>query len=81
MSSGEFIQFLDADDEILPGKLSEQLRIVEGDQADVLVTGYRNRYPDGSTEEVVPLVVPIRVLINAIHGSSSGTTSSVLPSG
>jgi len=42
LSAGEYIQFLDADDYLLPGKIERQMRVVTGSRADVVYEDYQN---------------------------------------
>ncbi len=51
-TSGEWLQFLDADDSIAPDKLGWQLALA-GD-ADWVVGAYRHLFADGSTEDSMP---------------------------
>jgi glycosyltransferase involved in cell wall biosynthesis len=50
MSKGDFIQFLDADDFLLPEKISRQLEFLESSGADVVYGDWRHQHhePDGS---------------------------------
>ena len=52
MSTGEWLQFLDADDTLAPDKINHQLRLAGG--AEWVVGAYRHLYPDGSTEDSLP---------------------------
>ncbi len=54
LSTGEWLQFLDADDTIAPDKISRQLALAGN--ADWVVGAYRHLYPDGSTEDSLPAV-------------------------
>lgn len=49
LSKGEYIQFLDADDYILPEKIERQVRFLEETGADVVYGDWRHRrhFPDG----------------------------------
>ncbi|THH39723.1 glycosyltransferase family 2 protein [Neolewinella litorea] len=52
LSSGEWLQFLDADDTLAPDKITRQLELAHS--ADWVVGAYRHLYPDGSTEDSIP---------------------------
>ena len=52
ISTGEWLQFLDADDTLAPDKITHQLSLA-GD-AEWVVGAYRHLYPDGSTEDSLP---------------------------
>jgi glycosyltransferase involved in cell wall biosynthesis len=74
-TDAQWIQFLDADDELLPGKIKEQLGSTAAHGgAAVIVGGYRNRWEDGAMDEVLPGDGPWMALI---HGKA-GTTSANL---
>lgn len=51
LSNGEYIQYLDADDYILPKKIERQVRFLEETGADVVYCDWRHRQhlPDGTT--------------------------------
>lgn len=51
ISSGEYIQFLDADDYLLPEKIARQVRFLEESGADVVYGDWRHQHyrPDGSS--------------------------------
>lgn len=54
---GTYIQFLDADDRLLPDKLSGQLAFLSSSYIpDLLVGDYRVEGPDGKTEDIHALV-------------------------
>lgn len=50
--SGEYIQFLDADDTLAPDKFEKQIKRMENNHLDVSYTDYRMFNPDGSVEEL-----------------------------
>ncbi len=52
MSSGEWLQFLDADDTLAPEKIGHQLGLAG--KAKWVVGAYRHLYSDGSTEDSLP---------------------------
>ncbi|WP_116106923.1 glycosyltransferase family 2 protein [Lewinella sp. IMCC34191] len=52
LSSGKWIQYLDADDEIHPLKIVHQLNLA--DDAQWVVGAYQNRYLNGRKEDVLP---------------------------
>lgn len=51
-AQGEYIQFLDADDEVAADKFEKQIAIMEAMHLDVSYTDYRNFNADGSMEEI-----------------------------
>jgi glycosyltransferase involved in cell wall biosynthesis len=54
-TSGEYVQFLDADDRLLSGKLARQAALAVRSGRPVMVVGaYRKCWPDGRTQEVLP---------------------------
>lgn len=72
--TGEYVQFLDADDVLLPGKLSGQLALAEAG-ADLVVGDYEQVMPNGLLLRVHALAEkPWLALIR----TRMGTTSSVL---
>jgi glycosyltransferase involved in cell wall biosynthesis len=49
MSTGTYIEFLDADDHILPGKITHQLTLAAGnDHPELIIGSSRTRRPDGT---------------------------------
>lgn len=62
LAQGEWIQFLDADDELLPGKLAHQLALLQPETRWV-ISAYRNSYTDGSKSDVIPHLDPWRGLV------------------
>jgi len=61
-----WVQFMDADDELVPGKISDQLASIQGNEA--LVVGKFNFFEDGKTLEIVPLKDPWSALITTRLG-------------
>lgn len=51
IAKGNFIMFVDADDSIEPNLLETLMNIMEQEQADIVATGYREYYNDGSFKE------------------------------
>lgn len=72
---GEWIQFLDADDAIAPGKISGQIALVEGGGMDLVVGDYENVMPNG-------LLLPVQALHDrpwmGLIKTKLGTTSANL---
>ena len=55
LTTGEYVQFLDADDALMPGKIAGQVALVEATNGPALVVGgYRNIRVGGVTEDIVP---------------------------
>ncbi len=62
LARGEWIQFLDADDTLLPGKIPGQLAGVTPDTGWV-ISGYREVFPDGVTADTLPAEDPWKGLV------------------
>ncbi|MBC6996582.1 glycosyltransferase family 2 protein [Neolewinella lacunae] len=62
LATGEWVQFLDADDTLDPRKLSAQLALVQP-RTEWIIGGYRNAYADGSTLNNIPHPDPWRGLV------------------
>lgn len=45
---GEYVQFLDSDDQLAPGKLASQWAVKEASHADIVAGSYRRVKPDGT---------------------------------
>ncbi|MBL0126387.1 MAG: glycosyltransferase family 2 protein [Flavobacteriales bacterium] len=72
-TTGEWIQFLDADDVLFPEKIERQIALAMDQRAAVIIGSYRNRY-DGSRspETVTPLIGdPWEALIRTRMGTTS----------
>ncbi|HRH36887.1 MAG TPA: glycosyltransferase family A protein [Flavobacteriales bacterium] len=71
-TTGDWIQFLDADDRIAPDKIERQLDLLRVD-TDVVVGGYRNNFADGRAPvEVIPVESdPWEALIRTRMGTTS----------
>lgn len=70
-SKGEYIQFLDADDVLLPGKLKRQFELAHTSNADLVVGAYTNLYEDGTSVDVQPLQSDWEALIRTRMGTTS----------
>ncbi len=73
-AKGDWVQFLDADDELLASKIEEQVRIVASQQPDVIVGDYTKvtQYPDGvHAINIVANDDPWVALINSKLGITS----------
>jgi len=54
-ATGTYLQFLDADDELLPDKIARQVAIAQHAEMPELVVGaYREKWPDGSEKVLLP---------------------------
>ncbi|MBL8002796.1 MAG: glycosyltransferase family 2 protein [Flavobacteriales bacterium] len=75
LGTGEFVQFLDADDLLLPGKVQGQLALAKDGGTDLVVGDYEQVMPNG-------LLLRVRALAGkpwmALIRTRMGTTSSVL---
>ncbi|MFC5465583.1 glycosyltransferase family 2 protein [Lederbergia graminis] len=77
-SSGEFIAFLDSDDEWLPTKLERQLKVFENNSnTGVVYTGFRSILKDKDEREVLPQKKG-NIYIELLKGNCVGTTSTVM---
>ncbi|MBL7950709.1 MAG: glycosyltransferase family 2 protein [Flavobacteriales bacterium] len=75
VTSAPYIQFLDADDMLLPGKIAGQVRLVQANgDVGVIAGGYRNRWDDDRTLDVHPVGDAWTALVRG----SAGTTSANL---
>lgn len=55
-TTGEYVQFLDADDVIDPDKIAAQVALaVAAGRPALVMGGYRNLFPDGASGEVIPI--------------------------
>lgn len=55
LTTGDYVQFLDADDMLLPEKIAGQVALLgTADRPELIVGGYRNVRAGGSTEDVFP---------------------------
>lgn len=50
-ASGEFVKFLDSDDELIPGVLEREVAALRAASAEVLVTGWEERWRDADGRE------------------------------
>jgi len=48
---GRYVKFLDSDDVLVAGHLARELQRAESAQADIVVSGWLTRFPDGATRE------------------------------
>lgn len=62
LAGGEWVQFLDADDELDAGKIAAQLKDIPA-AAEWVVGGYRNVFPSGSVTSNLPHEDPWRGLV------------------
>ncbi len=71
VTTGEWIQFLDADDVLLADKIIGQVLIGAG--YDIVIGSYRNHYPDGRTAGAVEPIVgdPWEALVRTRMGTTS----------
>jgi len=57
-SQGEFVLFLDADDELIPGAIEKILSVLEKNPAtDLIIGGYISAFPDGRRKTIAPTPV------------------------
>lgn len=50
--AASYVRFLDADDQLLPGALLRQSRLMESTGADVVAGAYVKRFPDGRADDL-----------------------------
>lgn len=62
VAKGEWVQFLDADDELLPDKLKKQLAAADKD-TQWIIGGYRNLFANGGTLDNLPHPDPWKGLV------------------
>lgn len=77
-SRGEWIQFLDADDEILPEKLAGQLKLAEKEDASIVTSPYTRIGTFGRKHFIIPRELYINDVWSALILSNMGITSSNL---
>lgn len=72
-STGEYVQFLDADDVLFPKKIAAQVALIRTrGPASIVAGSYRNRMSDGSAEDIVLSIVdPWEALILGRMGTTS----------
>ncbi len=59
LSTGEWLQYLDADDYLQPDKIQKQVKFLEQhSQADVIYSPIINEYHDGNSSRQEPLPIP-----------------------
>lgn len=74
-TKGMYLQFLDADDRLLPGKFTRQLHLARVNGLPALIAGaYRNEWEDGRVEDLSAGADPWFALI---HGRAGTTTSNL----
>lgn len=72
LAKGAYIQFLDADDILMPGKIERQRKLMETERADIVVGNYEKKFMEGSREEVFALTRdPWMALIKTELGTTS----------
>jgi len=77
-AKGEWIQFLDADDEILPAKLSGQIKLAEHTNASIVTSPYTRVGTRGKKHFVIPRGLYKNDVWSALALSNMGITSSNL---
>lgn len=77
-ATGEFIAFLDDDDEWLPEKLERQVAAINGEDAEFAYTGVRNVGPNGETISITSSSNKGRVTKQLLFGNFIGTFSAVM---
>lgn len=77
-ATGEFVAFLDDDDEWLPEKLERQVAALEREDAGFAYTGVRNVGPDGETISITSSSNGGRVTKRLLFGNFIGTFSAVM---
>lgn len=69
-ATGDWLQFLDADDLLEAKKLSQQMQLLKAD-TDWIIAAYRHQYTDGSIENCFPNIDPWKGLV---HDFAIGNT-------
>ena len=71
-TDARYIQFLDADDVLMPGKIAGQLALTAHHGGPSLIAGgYRNMWPDGRIQDVSPGSDPWLAVIDGRAGTTS----------
>jgi glycosyltransferase involved in cell wall biosynthesis len=72
-SSGDWIQFLDGDDLLLPGKIASQLEAAKGNEDAVLIAGaYHSRDISGEEKLILPVCEdPLKAIFTTNFGITS----------
>lgn len=76
IASGDLIAFLDADDEWLKDKLLKQVELINSEQADLCICGYK--IYDGSNQKIGARVPPRKISYFNMHFANWIPTSMVL---
>ncbi|MCU7548265.1 glycosyltransferase [Chitinophagaceae bacterium LB-8] len=77
-AKGEWIQFLDSDDELLPGKFDEQLKIARKNNADLVLSTFYKYYTSGGVQKVIIQFLETKNVWVGLIMSNLGRTSSNL---
>jgi glycosyltransferase involved in cell wall biosynthesis len=75
VARGRFVKFLDSDDILLPGHLSEEIRALD-DGADIVVSGWCDGYPDGRRVCFDPPVF-VSIVDDVLAGRAVPTSSAL----
>jgi glycosyltransferase involved in cell wall biosynthesis len=77
-AKGEWIQFLDSDDELLPKKLEEQLKIAHEVDADLVLSPFYKHYKNKGVQKVMIQYLETKNVWIGLIKSNLGRTSSNL---
>lgn len=73
MAKGEFVAFLDSDDEYDPNYLESQLDLLIKNNADIAVASYRRKAPQSTTDFIVPDVIDFKSILKGNPMAPLGT--------
>ena len=70
-ATGKFIQYLDADDYLLPGKVDQHIRMAEKEELDFVIGGSIQKYTTGERWQRIPDTDPWKGLASGMFGDSN----------
>lgn len=73
IAKGEFVAFLDSDDEYDPTYLESQLGLLAENDADIAVASYRRKAPNSTTDFIVTDVIDFKSILKGNSMAPLGT--------
>lgn len=73
IAKGEFVAFLDSDDEYDPTYLESQLGLLAENDADIAVASYRRKVPNSTTDFIVTDVIDFKSILKGNPMAPLGT--------